>query len=615
MFCWRDRSHCRWFVVGVGVSVTREKRRCREPGKNHATFFSPQGTQRRWAVGPLGRWAVGPLGRWAVGPLGRWAVGPLGRWAVGPLGRWAVGPLMLSVTMLGAIAPNAEAGQWSFEAKGSYSGTQTTYNPRVNSQTTEGAPEGTDGDDFYEASAGPNQTAHINVTGVFPIIATWHPSAGQTIASDPPPSKLNYFVTSGLWGTGTTVTLDNGQGDPKNLTEEGYVNGTSVAYDQYEAGGKHLYSYDNSGHQAEVTLKTVTLMGDCSAQEVHSSGVALSIGASAIEDKRSVRLWRNGRYERAELENSEWHTYGDSIYSAYGATSLSEVVNPRISISALRSGSEWINPTAKWTWAGFDSEPAVSISEMYGRSKYGTPTVSGRVPFNFSYHGSPTGEQTFDNTCTLTDSDGATAKAYYHLTLHDPIERVIDDQITEYTVQKPYTSTKGILRPTNDVLGWPGVRDEQSATITINDEVSTETGLGVKATTEVSAFKDFLGLSAEAKYTSTHKFTLSLTTDVPKDIGDNEYKYLIAIHNFKRRHKRFFKYDEAGAVRRMISVDAQGNPVNSPYEVYHELFEDVEDSQDARWSDAVPYEGLDTTALPHTPIPPQNYDYPSGGVS
>ena len=121
--------------MGQGLAQMFEKRAAKE---NLETFFSPQGTRRRWAVGPLGRWgrwAVGPLGRWAVGPLGRWAVGPLGRWAVGPLGRWAVGPLGrwavgLSVIVLSLATPAAaQNGSWevSYQASGSNSSSAFAY--------------------------------------------------------------------------------------------------------------------------------------------------------------------------------------------------------------------------------------------------------------------------------------------------------------------------------------------------------------------------------------------------------------------------------------------------------------------------------------------------------
>lgn len=139
-------------------------------------------------------------------------------------------------------------------------------------------------------------------------------------------------------------------------------------------------------------------------------------------------------------------------------------------------------------------------------------------------------------------------------------------------------------------------------------------GLGFKATADLSAFKDLLGLSAEANYTSTHKFTQTIKTEVPKDIPQGKFKYLIAIHNFIRRHKRFYMFDQSGEIRRMVNVDAVGNPISPSVAMYHELIEDAAGQPDARWSVAFPGP-MDPTTLPHDIAPPAKYDYPSGGHS
>ena len=364
---------------------------------------------------------------------------------------------------------------------------------------------------------------------------------------------------------------------------------------------------------------SVSIPGNLDIGVYDSAAMGTSIFYQAQEDTRSVKLSRDGaRDERQTLESNEWHTYGDSIYSAQGVDFAPDVKIP-LDINANLTGhwsGGFVGVNATWDATGFGSSYAVSTYLARGWTQFGTPTIHWLAPFVTDYQGSPTGAETFDTTYTVVDNgDSATTKAYYHLTLHDPVEMLDEGEtITNYQILKPYTS-KGNVLGAGLVLGWPGLRDANSATIEINDETSTETGVELKATTEVKAFKGLLGLSAEANYKSTHKFTLTLKTEVPKDIADGQYRYLIAIHNFTRSHKRFYKYDAGGKIKRMVSVDAYGNAINPPVEMYHELIEDTAGAPDARWSDPIPYTGLDPNSLPTTPIPPVDYDFPSGGAS
>ena len=167
--------------------------------------------------------------------------------------------------------------------------------------------------------------------------------------------------------------------------------------------------------------------------------------------------------------------------------------------------------------------------------------------------GQPTGAANFDTTYTATDNgDGATAKAYYHLTLHDPVEKELEDQVTTYDIEAP-------LRDGGTVAGWYGKLplNVGDPPIEVTSGTSTETGYDVTATVDVSLFKSLLGFSVEGNHSSTKTLSIEQKTTVP-DIPAGKYRYLIVAHKFQRRHTFFWKYDEGGKVRRMVTADTSG---------------------------------------------------------
>jgi len=339
---------------------------------------------------------------------------------------------------------------------------------------------------------------------------------------------------------------------------------------------------------------------------------------SVQNDTRSVKLSRGGRGEYSELKDGEWHTYGDSIYSVKNTTSGNDEISVPLDIAVAYSGgwtttpgNIYYNVTPTWNKSGFqpesgDGDSGHNEGHGYGYTAYGSPTVSYPLwpPTGPQYSGSPTGAKTFDTSYTAKDNgDQATATAYYHLTLHDPVETIKSDSYI-YPLEAPMLDGSGaVLAWAGGATGRPATQVEQ----TVKIGSSTEVGLDFTATTSVDALKGLLGFEAKAHLSSTKTMSIETDAKVPGIVA-NSYVYLIAMHSFQRTHVCFNQYDQAGKVKCFLTQDATGATLNPPQEVYHEAFRDFAFVPQFRWSDAQNANKA-TSTLPHDTVPPLKYDY------
>lgn len=338
----------------------------------------------------------------------------------------------------------------------------------------------------------------------------------------------------------------------------------------------------------------------------------------AAPDDRSINLSRGGRGEYSKLENGEWHTYGDSIYSVKNTTSGNDELSVPLDITVAylggwttTLGNIYYNVTPTWSKSGFQPESGNGDSghnegHGYGYTAYGSPTVSYPLlpPTGPQYSGSPTGGKTFDTSYTAKDNgDQATATAYYHLTLHDPVETIKSDSYI-YPLEAPMLDGSGaVLAWAGGATGRPATQVEQ----TVKIGSSTEVGLDFTATTSVDALKGLLGFEAKAHLSSTKTMSIETEAKVPGIVA-NSYVYLIAMHSFQRTHVCFNQYDQAGKVKCFLTKDATGATLNPPQEVYQEAFRDFAFVPQFRWSDAQNANKA-TSTLPHDTVPPFKYDY------
>lgn len=345
-----------------------------------------------------------------------------------------------------------------------------------------------------------------------------------------------------------------------------------------------------------------------------TNGTTASGGVSInyVEDTRSIKLTRNGQ-DRVELKDGGWHTYGDSIYSANNTSSLIPGYRNFVDIKADYS-TGWTpknatfpyNVTSTWNTAGIDTIAEKNEQHVAGYTKVGSPQLSGIAG---KYTGKATGAQKYDISCAVKDNgDQASATAYYHLTLHDPIEKVTDDELSTYTVFAPMIGGDGIP------IVYKGLRNATYNKITVETATSTEDGYDLSATVDVKGLEGLLTFSGTAKHSSKVTFEIKTTADVPTNIADGRFVYLIAKHDFQRCHSRFYKYDTQGKIRHMISTDSSGQAYNPPAETYYEAIEDSAFNAQSKWSDEQDPLRININNLPHDPIPPKVYDY-SGGSS
>ena len=548
------------------------------------------------------------------------------------VGRW---PLAVGLVLFGPSAPFVRADEWvaSFTVTndkhhsnyGNYSYPDELVSADDGRYYQGGGKVGWGGSNHASNYHGGTATANFSFT-ITPKL-TWQ-------GTSTPPDRAAVLLGHYFFGLSRT----EGEGNLPAITAEStrliapsnFPPVVAVPYPvvavPYESGyklnlqGRLLLNKDNPTRASEVTFAPMnfSMLHNVPSNPGTFAYVNSEASINLTPDTRTVKLSRGGRHERIVLEGGEWHAYGDSIYSAKG--NIDPLADKRVplDIQATYEGS-WNTKVLTWVPKGFAPIAGVVTYEQdengaRGTTVFGVPQVSLQpVTPTFSYHNyhpsSSTGAQEFVSTLTVTDTDGAVAKAHYHLELHDPVELLDEgESITNYQIEKPYTNG-------GNVLGWTGLRDANSATIEITNETSIETGIGVKATASIDALKDLLGLSAEANHTSTHKFTITTKTEVPKDIPETKYRYLIAVHNFTRKHKRFYRFDESGEIRRMVEVDSYGNAINPPVAMYHELIEDTAQPADAKWSPIINGENLDPNTLPKTPVPPAEYDFPSGGAS
>jgi len=358
--------------------------------------------------------------------------------------------------------------------------------------------------------------------------------------------------------------------------------------------------------------------------------VGVQAWAWAQQDNRSVTLSRgvgNDAYgiplETSALRtDGSWHTYGDSIYSAKGQRTVDLPQLIPLDIAVSYSGS-WkttalnlsYDVTPSWNKAGFlPGSGGQWAYSGWGYTAYGSPTVY-QSPFSISpmsYTGAPTGAKTFDTSYTATDNgDQATATAFYHLTLHDPVEPISAAEgepvtISHYRVKSPMSDASG-------PLVYHGPRADKVPETTIKIGTSTELGLELKATLgDIPVVKDLLGFVGEASAKSTYTISVDTEAKVPA-IDENRAKYLFAIHDFSRRHARFYKYNESGKVRRFVTQDSRGRTYNPAIEKYQEAIRDTAVKAQYDWGD-IPID-TDPNTLPRTVEPePQDYDF-SGGRS
>ena len=576
---------------------------------------------------------------WAVGPLGRWAVGPLGRWAVGPLGRWAVGPLMLTIAGLCALPlPEAQAGEWSLRW---YKSPQT---PPSGDYI-----EGDTGDDLKSSVTSPTvHTANLNYNLTATPVLFYAPE-DDDLENDPMPETVSLWVRGRFNDSytviyeadsptgankqdgqipGASMTLTGLTGSTSHLVFSGLGNTDQAVITPMASEkpfGKRIYTKPTKGapsHEGKpyIVFDPVTISGVASLTDDPYGAIFIGGWFDGGLDQRSVTLSRTGaREERQELQNGEWHGYSDSIYSAH-----SPVIYPNddlfypLSIGVNYAGN-WLrwgtgyNVSPSWTTSGFEPVDGTNNSSAWGKTKFGTPIRSVTnfhgIPYYNGLEGEPTGAETFDTTYTAVDNgDGATAKAYYHLTLHNPVEKDGADDISTYHITFPMSNGSDIT-----YIGENSATESERPLVEVGH--STQYGYGITATVGIEGVASLLGLSAEAsaQAESTTTITATTTKRVPH-LTEGQKVYLVADHPFQRTHVRFWKYDEGGKVKRMLRISDEGVTPPAEIEVHHEAFQDTAAQATYHWSPIYEESQLDIGNLPHTPAPELPYDY-SGGSS
>ena len=605
----------------------------REPRKIYATFFFSEAHQS-WAVGPLGRWAVGPLGRWAVGPLGRWAVGPLtGIALVSACGvsqaqsQWNVTTTSIPTNVQGPPALNPIG-------NGAITG---TINTKVNNQWMTSSLDrnwgiGPTGNYFAYI---PYVQGNAGKSGDFVQSAgTWkykfyiQPSNSNPGDELPPlpdsiPMMWNldagaYVPDAGADLADVEATVSAGDGTSTTATSPG----------NWFLFRKQLFQLPTKNATVQNGIYVVEAESPVLSAKITAGGGTGQIGysihayvnATAQQDYRSVTLSRAGaREERQDLQNGEWHGYSDSIYSAH-----SPVIYPNddlfyplsIGVNYAGNWSRWgtgYNVSPSWTTSGFEPVDGTNNSSAWGKTKFGTPIRSVTnfhgIPYYNGLEGEPTGAETFDTTYTAVDNgDGATAKSYYHLTLHDPVEKDGADDISTYHVTFPMSNGSDIA-----YIGENSATESERPLVEVGH--STQYGYGITATVGIEGVASLLGLSAEAsaQAESTTTITATTTKRVPH-LTEGQKVYLVADHPFQRTHVRFWKYDEGGKVKRMLRISDEGVTPPAEIEVHHEAFQDTAAQATYDWSPIYEESQLDIGNLPHTPAPELPYDY-SGGSS
>ena len=504
-----------------------------------------------------------------------------------------------------------------------------------------------DRQNFGVRANGNGVAASSELNGTIKVTWKWVPRQGYTNAG-PVPDRLIFGLsataiaiadshvdsdTSVVDGRGrggeevqASVSLGNSGGQNKTTAEHGGL---------YVARGGKVYNIATNGRteindaEFSVTVKAkvpsgrskalppVQTMGGPRTPYADDKGTTsafVQVQLKAFD--KTVKLSRLGaRYEDAKLENGEWHTYGDSIYSAAEANGFdAQDVKPEINIETAHIGEWGQRPdgtlpfvTPSWSASGFSSSFEQSAARYAGYAKYGTPTVSGGT-----YSADKTGAQEFVTSYTGTDTrDNLEAKAYYHLTLHDPVEPISAGEgeavsLSTYQVKSPAKDASG-------PLVYSGFRDANTAETTIRVGRSYEAGLDLTATFSIDAVKDLLGFTGEARLSATTSVSVDTELKVPA-IAAQKFIYAVAVQPFQRRHARFYVYDQGGRFKRMVTKDASGQTYPA-FEVYHEAIRDTAFETNFTWSDEMDVSRTDINNLPRTIEPePLGFDY-SGGVS
>jgi len=483
------------------------------------------------------------------------------------------------------------------------------------------------------AGATSDLTQDAKISGKVRAVLTWIPdspnqpvpasvSVKEDLYGEADVNKVGYSETEepdgsdgGDYGDpngSSTVTVDLADTvpDPNNPTA-------------HSAEGHPLKSYPTNG-QTVVPLPWRHLSASASGTPFTSLYSRWPFGAAgaavlykAQEDTRSVTLSRGGRDERSELKDGEWHTSGDSIFSAKNPTSRIPGKDKEIPLSInVKYSDGWNtqNVTPTWTTGGFDPTPTTSKEGASGITEFGAATVYVDPDAgDYVYVAPKSGTTSSTTSYTAKDWDGATSTAHYTLTLHDPVEPISPDNEGEPTSLSVFTVQVPMERATlknwwSDVSGADGSRPK------VHFGYSLVYGLKFSATSEASAFKKLLGFSAEASAEAKSEFSVAQDLEVPI-IPAGAVRYLVAKHEFSRKHRRFWMYDQFGKIKRLLTKDAQGNTLNPPQEVWQEAFEDTVGNTSYDWSPEIRGTDFDPNNEPHGEVPPYEYNYPSGGSS
>jgi len=546
-----------------------------------------------------------------------------------------VGPLLLASSILllpSGVRAQDVGGHWvldHYELAGTSSGAgawPSSLLPDQGSISLPGDRQAQAGATATDLSPLPIKLSHAGqVTPVF----RWIPD-GNDLQAHPAPDQLTIKVTGSAI---TAYTGNTNQFDVKSNFDIGGASGKASisSMGPYARNLSHNTSFlatvSNTDHQAMVKVPKDGLTVNAGATATlypgewspFSGNLRGGFNIAAIKDDRSVTLSRsvgndaNGiPLETSALgKDGNWHTYGDSIYSAYSVSGLSSgiIIQPApLDIAAKYSGGwkttfltdHW-DITPSWNKAGFQQPDGLHNSgqdenHCFGITVCGSPTVSQLyLPPSIQYTGTATGAKTFDTSYTATDNgDQATATAFYHLTLHDPVEQV-SYAATTIHAYKPFEAD-GV------VMAFEGPRaasDPAKPAVTIKVGTSTVTGLSLTGTIDAKLFKDVLGFKAEAKQESTKTVDVEVEAKLP-EIPDNQWCYLQATHTFTRRDIQYYAYDTSGKIRNMVS--AGGVKTEWPQEsIEDEAFPVTFD-----WKFAAK-QGFDSSKLPRQELPPLVY--------
>ena len=435
------------------------------------------------------------------------------------------------------------------------------------------------------SSAGWGSAASATAQGQGKVTYTWGPAIygplpqGAQVA--PPLDKLSFsiyaYASAGALNkqavnrdkTGEEASASaNGKSSPENVQSP-----TDVT-------SRRLYSFDTKGGGPfTVTVDFAAEASIPGGRNGDEGSAFLNFSMSSEEDDRSVRLSRSGATGDF-LADDGVTMCGDTTYS-YMRPNYSERPDSPLA-QILEKNWQSINASFGGTWQSHYQNMGY---ESYGTSYSWSP--SGTHPFyvdssQSSTHLMPTGSLSMDvngkwqgtsdpNSYTelpityeITDTDGAVAKVVYKLRVHNPVE-LIDTNNWEVHYLTDYYSPLNGGMVTVDYPNAIGGNYQMTNSSSSGWSASSTIG------TEFELFKVPLGWDASVSYEEsteegeTESVPTPLKDGTPVVLKLGETVHLRVKHKFQRFYTSFWKYNQAGKIKRYNSGHS-GESIEVPHE-------------------------------------------------